>query len=117
MTFPEFYIRWHNRTLDEDAAWRAYALDHNVRPYHIKQALKYLGYTYAREHALSQFMQDYRLTNRHEAETMAVAYWRLRKADFGHRAGTTLRVTASRRLAQQPSTLPAPPSVPDDQQP
>lgn len=85
MNFNQFLFKYHEGTLDTDAAWRAYDFMASVRDRHVRKALKQLGLTYAGELAVPQFMALYDLEDRTQATLLVGAWWLWTQVDRGAR--------------------------------
>jgi hypothetical protein len=77
MNLYEFIPLYRANALEYDAGWRAYDIPASVKPRHVQQALKVMGFGYAGpDLALSDCMARYGLTDRAEAEAILGA-WRI----------------------------------------
>lgn len=85
MSFSSFLLAQRAKTLDKDAAWRAYDIPAAVQPKHVREALKYLSMGYAREFALPAVMAMYGIPSREEAKAALGAYWIWSRVSAGRR--------------------------------
>ena len=81
MTFGEFITAYKDGSIFKDVGWRAYNIEGSVKPKFVLDALKYLGYAYAGEHALSTIAGIYSLDTADEARTLLGYWWAFKRVD------------------------------------
>lgn len=83
--FKDFLHLWRTDTLESDATWRSYDIRSATAPAYAKKALKALGFGYAGELGMTEFMAKYGVTTRLEAEALLSCWWVWHRLSTGER--------------------------------